>query len=286
MTKNHYNNVIAWTLKNDPAAKTEDTLAGARAIFKNMGVALPNGNMETVASILATNDYMGWRACSAEEAQAAADRGTAAIAVTEDSIHILPAADDTLNSDAAVIHAVDEAAAYYAYSCATTQTKTWAEYANDIVTFAHSFLGMNSNEIEAATDFSLADQWCVDFVRLCCKLAGVYIPGTYTEIIPDRSHVGRMYDWFYENYPSRCHSGTNNIQRGDIAITYKNGNTETKAHACIVDSVNADESINTINGNWEETPEGTIVNEVCFPGQGHVIGWYIHPDYEKANSQA
>ena len=213
-------------------------------------------------------------------------RGTAAIAVTEDSIHILPAADDTLNSDAAVIHAVDEAAAYYAYSCATTQTKTWAEYANDIVTFAHSFLGMNSNEIEAATDFSLADQWCVDFVRLCCKLAGVYIPGTYTEIIPDRSHVGRMYDWFYENYPSRCHSGTNNIQRGDIAITYKNGNTETKAHACIVDSVNADESINTINGNWEETPEGTIVNEVCFPGQGHVIGWYIHPDYEKANSQA
>ena len=120
MTKNHYNNVIAWTLKNDPAAKTEDTLAGARAIFKNMGVALPNGNMEAVACTLATNDYMGWRACSAEEAQAAADRGTAAIAVTEDAIHILPAADDTLNSDAAVIHAVDEAAAYYSYSCGTT----------------------------------------------------------------------------------------------------------------------------------------------------------------------
>ena len=51
MNTKHYNNVIDWTLKHDQAAQTEDSLATARAIFNNMGIALPNGSMQEVYEI-------------------------------------------------------------------------------------------------------------------------------------------------------------------------------------------------------------------------------------------
>ena len=94
MNKKHYNNVIEWTLKHDQAAQTEDSLATARAIFKNMGVALPNGNMQAVYDTIKTNKYMGWRACTMEEAQQAADKGTAAIGISKDRMVVLSATDE------------------------------------------------------------------------------------------------------------------------------------------------------------------------------------------------
>lgn len=94
MNKKHYNNVIDWTLKHDQAAQTEDSLATARAVFHNMGVALPNGSMQEVYDTIKTNKYMGWRACTMQEAQEAANKGTAAIGISKDRVVILSAADD------------------------------------------------------------------------------------------------------------------------------------------------------------------------------------------------
>ena len=43
---------------------------------------MPVGTIEDVCEILKTDDYMGWRACTIQEAQAAADRGQAAIGIS------------------------------------------------------------------------------------------------------------------------------------------------------------------------------------------------------------
>ena len=129
MNKKHYNNVIDWTLKHDQAAQTEDSLATARAVFSNMGVALPNGSMQEVYDTIKTNKYMGWRACTMEEAQEAANKGTAAIGISKDRVVILSAADEeepvaetasvmTLseNTSAYAVAALE----YYANSCGRT----------------------------------------------------------------------------------------------------------------------------------------------------------------------
>ena len=45
MNKKQYNNVIENTLKHE---QTDDSLSTARAIFDNMGIALPQGDMKVV----------------------------------------------------------------------------------------------------------------------------------------------------------------------------------------------------------------------------------------------
>ena len=47
MNKRQYNNVIDYTLKHEQSARTEDSLATARAVFNNMGVALPHRYMSS-----------------------------------------------------------------------------------------------------------------------------------------------------------------------------------------------------------------------------------------------
>lgn len=94
MNKEQYNNIIDLTLEQEQSAQTEDSLATARAIFNNMGVALPNGSMEDVYKIIKTNDYMGWKACSKEEAQESANNGIAAIGINEEQIVVLAAIDE------------------------------------------------------------------------------------------------------------------------------------------------------------------------------------------------
>ena len=89
MNKKQYNNVIDYTLKHESSAQTEDSLATARAIFANMGVALPQGDMKSVYETIKSNEYMGWRSCTMQEAQEAADNGVAAIGISEDKIVIL-----------------------------------------------------------------------------------------------------------------------------------------------------------------------------------------------------
>ena len=68
MNKKQYNNVIDWTLRHEQAAQTEDSLTTARVIFKNLGIALPNGSMQEVYDTIKTDAYMGWRACTMQEA--------------------------------------------------------------------------------------------------------------------------------------------------------------------------------------------------------------------------
>ena len=59
-----------------------------------MGVALPQGDIKTVYETIKTNNYMGWKSCTMQEAQAAADNGTAAIGISEDRIVVLSANDE------------------------------------------------------------------------------------------------------------------------------------------------------------------------------------------------
>lgn len=94
MNSKQYNNIINHTLVNEPAAQTEDSLTTARAIFNNMGVALPSGDLPEIMEVLQTNEYMGWKACTREEAQQAANNGIAAIGIRADQIVVLAAEDE------------------------------------------------------------------------------------------------------------------------------------------------------------------------------------------------
>lgn len=91
MNKKQYNNVIENTLKYE---QTEDSLATARAIFDNMGVALPQGDIKAVYETISSNNYMGWKSCTMQEAQKSANNGTAAIGISEEKIVVLSANDD------------------------------------------------------------------------------------------------------------------------------------------------------------------------------------------------
>ena len=126
MNKKQYNNVIDYTLKHE---QTEDSLSTARAIFENMGVALPQGDIKTVYETISTDNYMGWKSCTMKEAQAAADKGIAAIGISEDRIVVLSANDEEQPvAQTASVMTIDENTSayavegmrYYSYSYGTT----------------------------------------------------------------------------------------------------------------------------------------------------------------------
>ena len=52
MNKKQYNNVINWTLKQEQSTQANNSLELAKAIFNNMGVALPNGTLPEVCEVL------------------------------------------------------------------------------------------------------------------------------------------------------------------------------------------------------------------------------------------
>lgn len=133
MNAKQYNNVIDWTLKHDTAAQTEDSLATARAIFNNMGVALPNGTMQEVYETIKTDNYMGWQSCTIQEAQQAANNGTAAIGISKDKMVILAATDEEQPvAQTASVMTLDENTSaftvdgleYYSYSYGTPTNLT------------------------------------------------------------------------------------------------------------------------------------------------------------------
>lgn len=94
MDKMQYNNVIEYTLKHERLEQTRDSLTTARAILNNMGVALPQGDIETVFKTIRTDDYMGWKSCTMQEAQEVANSGTAVIGINRDRIVVLLANDE------------------------------------------------------------------------------------------------------------------------------------------------------------------------------------------------
>ena len=126
MNKKQYNNIIKNTLKR---VHTEDSLSAARAVFKNMGVALPGGDIKEVFETVKTDNYMGWKSCTMEEAQAAANNGTAAIGISDSKIVVLAAddAEEPIEPTAEVLAITDSTPAvavaglqYYSYSYGTT----------------------------------------------------------------------------------------------------------------------------------------------------------------------
>jgi len=130
MNKKQYNNVIEHTLKHE---QTEETLSTARAIFNNMGVALPSGSMQEVYDTIKTNRYMNWRVCTMEEAQEAANNGTAAIGISKDRVVVLSANDEEqpVTQTASVMTLSENTSAYsvagleyYTYS-AVKKTLPW-----------------------------------------------------------------------------------------------------------------------------------------------------------------
>ena len=121
MNKKQYNNIIKNTLKR---VHTEDSLSAARAVFKNMGVALPGGDIKEVFETVKTDNYMGWKSCTMEEAQAAANNGTAAIGISDSKIVVLAAddAEEPIEPTAEVLAITDSTPAvavaglqYYSY---------------------------------------------------------------------------------------------------------------------------------------------------------------------------
>ncbi len=129
MNKKQYNNIIEHTLKHEKSAQTEDALATARAIFNNMGVALPQGDIKAVYETIKNNRYMSWKPCSMKEAQAAADKGIAAIGISEDKIVVLSATDEEQPvAQTASVMTLDENTSayavegmqYYSYGYGTT----------------------------------------------------------------------------------------------------------------------------------------------------------------------
>ena len=134
MNKKQYNNVIENTLKHE---QTDDSLATAKAIFDNMGVALPQGDIKTVYETIKTNNYMGWKSCTMQEAQAAANNGTAAIGVSEERIVLLAATDEEQPvAETASVMTLDENTSayamdgmrYYVYGYGTTSTTNTPNY--------------------------------------------------------------------------------------------------------------------------------------------------------------
>lgn len=131
MNKKQYNNVINYTLKHKQVTKTDDSLSIARTIFNNMGVALPQGDIKTVYETIKTDNYMSWKSCTMREAQSAADRGIAAIGISEDRIVVISANDEeepvaqtasviTLDENISAF-AVDDLG-YYTYGYGTTES--------------------------------------------------------------------------------------------------------------------------------------------------------------------
>ncbi len=94
-----------------------------------MGIALPQGDMKTVYENIKTDNYMGWKSCTMQEAQAAADKGVAAIGISEDKIVVLSANDEEQPvAQTASVMTLDENTSafavegmrYYSYSYGTT----------------------------------------------------------------------------------------------------------------------------------------------------------------------
>ncbi len=153
MNKKQYNNVIENTLKHEQSAQTEDSLSVARAIFDNMGVALPQGDMKTVYDTIKTDNYMGWKSCTMQEAQAAADQGVATIGISEDKIIVLSAKDEEqpVTQTASVMSLNENTSAfavngleYYSYSYGMTTDYNNLYFANSSLNVKVGWTGYNA----------------------------------------------------------------------------------------------------------------------------------------------
>lgn len=279
MTSTQYKNVIDYTLTQLPAEA--DSLTTVREILRNCGTPLPQGTPSEILNTLLSDDYMGWNECTYRDAVNYANAGVVAIGVGSDGIMLIePQTDKPAQSDAVATSAskaVRATMSYYAYSSSTTTT--WNLFASKVIKIAKSYLGMSREEIMATNPpISLLDgAWCVDFVRLCCKKAGVYYKNAN---IPETNSTTIMHDWYARLQPYRLHEGVSEIQAGDIVFIKKDGQF---THTCLAaDKPNSDGSLLTINGNWLNKSIDEKIRRVLystFPTNGQYVDSYTHPDY-------
>ena len=181
MNKKQYNNVINYTLNHIQSEKAGDCLSEARAIFDNMGIALPQGDIKTVYETIKTDDYMGWRSCTAEEAQEAANSGNAAIGISEDKIVVISADDEdepvtqtasvmTLNENPSEY--AEDGVEYYSYYYGTTTTTT--ETGTTPSTNGELHMPVNLNQKWSGHDNATKASGCA----ICCAVdvASYYDP--------------------------------------------------------------------------------------------------------------
>ena len=83
-----YSNVIKGILDLQDNTKPINKLYTIRNIDR-MGVAFPHGSEEEIVRIIKTNDYMGWRRCSQDEARLFIEEGTPVISVSSPKIELV-----------------------------------------------------------------------------------------------------------------------------------------------------------------------------------------------------
>lgn len=140
MDKKQYNNIIDHSINFDVTDKN-DSLQIAKTVFNNMGVAFPQGDMKEVYDTISSNDYMGWRECTLEQAQESANSGKATIGISEDKVVVISAKDDeqpvtqtdgVMSSDAVTPVESASGMQYYAYTAGGTSENTPAPYRTEV----------------------------------------------------------------------------------------------------------------------------------------------------------
>lgn len=132
--------------------------------------------------------------------------------------------------------------------------------ANAAVTYAQSQVGVSESGGEAYRRFAQGrvEAWCADFVSTVFKNAGVDFKST--------SSVKQM----YEN-AKKTGQLTSEAQSG-YAVLYGDASKGQFKHTGIVESVNPDGTINTIEGNWKDKVSKRTID----PTKESIIG-YVNP---------
>ena len=84
-----YQNILKWSSYRLSKEKEMPSLTAVRRFCDNLGVAFPNGEIRTVRAALESDHFLGWRKCSAEEAQPYADVGVPTVGLTNDKVFLI-----------------------------------------------------------------------------------------------------------------------------------------------------------------------------------------------------
>jgi peptidoglycan hydrolase-like protein with peptidoglycan-binding domain len=122
-------------------------------------------------------------------------------------------------------------------------------------------------------------QWCAMFVSWCAEQGGAQAA------IPKHAYTPSGVAWFKKQ--GRWHDGTSGIARGDVVYFDFPGAPDRVSHVALVESVNGDGSINTIEGNTSG-PSGDQRNGgLCARKQrkSYIVG-YGRPNYDAIDDDA
>lgn len=136
MTSKQYKNIVNMTLNDVKNEKNIDSAELARRILNNCGVSFPNAGVADIAEALASEDYMGWRKCSAAQAIEYANSGTPVVGIDLNGVTVVVPNDEenqqeqeaTITCETCVVHASNFSTQgnlnvqYYAYYAATTNS--------------------------------------------------------------------------------------------------------------------------------------------------------------------